>query len=78
MASISPRDPKFVPFSSITKKTWYLSIHLLPKFTLITKEKHTDTLSRLYETPTAKIETYQDFIKHKEQVTNYTRVTNGV
>jgi len=38
-------------------------------------EKHTNHLSELYETPMDKIDTYQKFIKWKEEVTNYTRVT---
>jgi ariadne-1 len=38
-------------------------------------EKHTNHLSELYETPVDKIDTYQKFIKWKEEVTNYTRVT---
>jgi len=38
-------------------------------------EKHTNHLSTLYETPTDKIEDYQAFMKWKEQVTNYTRIT---
>lgn len=38
-------------------------------------EKHTNYLSTLYETPIDKIEDYQAFIKWKEQVTNYTRIT---
>lgn len=40
-------------------------------------EKHTDKLSQLYETTLAKVGDYHDFIKWKEQVTNYTRVTAG-
>jgi ariadne-1 len=38
-------------------------------------EKHTNHLSTLYETPPDKIEDYHAFIKWKEQVTNYTRIT---
>lgn len=38
-------------------------------------EKHTNYLSTLYETPIDKINDYQEFIKWKEQVTNYTRIT---
>lgn len=38
-------------------------------------EKHTNYLSTLYETPVDKITDYQEFIKWKEQVTNYTRIT---
>jgi len=38
-------------------------------------EKHTNHLSTLYETPVEKIEDYHAFIKWKEQVTNYTRIT---
>jgi len=38
-------------------------------------EKHTNYLSTLYETPTDKLEDYQAFMKWKEQVTNYTRIT---
>jgi len=40
-------------------------------------EKHTDTLSGLYEKPLDQITDYHSFIKWKEQVTNYTRVTKG-
>jgi len=40
-------------------------------------EKHTETLSGLYERPLDKITDYEEFIKWKEQVTNYTRVTAG-
>jgi ariadne-1 len=38
-------------------------------------EKHTNQLSTLYETAYPKIDSYQAFIKWKEEVTNYTRVT---
>lgn len=38
-------------------------------------EKHTDFLSKLYETPLDKMTNIQDFFKWKEQVTNYTRIT---
>jgi len=38
-------------------------------------EKHTNFLSTLYETPADKLDDYQKFIKWKEDVTNYTRVT---
>jgi len=38
-------------------------------------EKHTNHLSELYETPADKIDSYHKFIKWKEEVTNYTRVT---
>jgi len=38
-------------------------------------EKHTNYLSTLFETPVDKIEDYQAFMKWKEQVTNYTRIT---
>jgi len=40
-------------------------------------EKHTDKLSQLYELPLAKIPDYHEFMKWKESVTNYTRVTAG-
>jgi ariadne-1 len=40
-------------------------------------EKHTDKLSQQYEQPLHKINDYHEFIKWKEQVTNYTRVTAG-
>jgi len=40
-------------------------------------EKHTDKLSHLYETPLAKIPDYHEFIKWRENVANYTRVTAG-
>jgi len=38
-------------------------------------EKHTNKLSELYETHLDKIEDYHQFMKWKEDVTNYTRVT---
>jgi len=38
-------------------------------------EKHTNELSTLYETPVDKLQDYQEFVKWKEQVTNYTRIT---
>jgi len=38
-------------------------------------EKHTNHLSELYETPADKIDDYHKFMKWKEEVTNYTRVT---
>jgi len=38
-------------------------------------EKHTNHLSELYETPAEKIDDYHKFMKWKEEVTNYTRVT---
>jgi ariadne-1 len=38
-------------------------------------EKHTNHLSELYEESLEKIPDYQDFIRWKEEVTNYTRVT---
>eukprot|EP01113_Clastostelium_recurvatum_P009537 TRINITY_DN1459_c0_g1_i1.p1 TRINITY_DN1459_c0_g1~~TRINITY_DN1459_c0_g1_i1.p1 ORF type:complete len:516 (-),score=173.31 TRINITY_DN1459_c0_g1_i1:106-1653(-) len=38
-------------------------------------EKHTNHLSTLYETATDKLEDYQGFMRWKEQVTNYTRIT---
>jgi len=38
-------------------------------------EKHTNYLSTLYETPAEKLEDYHAFMKWKEQVTNYTRIT---
>jgi len=37
-------------------------------------EKHTNHLSDIYETPLEKITSYQDAIKWKSDVTNYTRV----
>jgi ariadne-1 len=40
-------------------------------------EKHTDKLSHLYEQPLEKINDYHEFMKYKEEVTNYTRVTAG-
>mmetsp|Transcript_2590 Transcript_2590/g.2897 ORF Transcript_2590/g.2897 Transcript_2590/m.2897 type:complete len:512 (+) Transcript_2590:112-1647(+) len=41
-------------------------------------EKHTNMLSELYERELGKIADYQAFIKWKENVTNYTRVTSKV
>lgn len=38
-------------------------------------EKHTNRLSEVYETPVERIEDYAAFIKWKEEVANYTRVT---
>ncbi|GAM27869.1 hypothetical protein SAMD00019534_110450 [Acytostelium subglobosum LB1] len=38
-------------------------------------EKHTDQLSTYYEQNIEKLDDYQAFIKWKEQVTNYTRIT---
>jgi len=38
-------------------------------------EKNTNHLSELYEKPIEKITDYHQFIKWKEEVTNYTRVT---
>jgi rubrerythrin len=38
-------------------------------------EKHNERLSGLYETHLDKVEDYQAFMKWKEEVTNYTRVT---
>jgi ariadne-1 len=38
-------------------------------------EKHTNFLSTLYETPIDKMNEYQEFMKWKEQVSNYTRIT---
>jgi len=40
-------------------------------------EKHTEALSGLYEKSLDKINEYDEFMKWKEQVTNYTRVTAG-
>jgi len=40
-------------------------------------EKHTEHLSGFYEKPLDQILEYDQFIKWKEQVTNYTRVTAG-
>jgi len=40
-------------------------------------EKHTNYLSEIYEKPLLNITDYQMFIKWKEEVTNYTRVTAG-
>jgi len=40
-------------------------------------EKHTNYLSEIYEKPLQNITDYQMFIKWKEEVTNYTRVTAG-
>lgn len=43
------------------------------------QEKHTEKLTQLYEQPLAKLNRdYHEFIKWKESVANYTRVTNGV
>jgi ariadne-1 len=40
-------------------------------------EKHTNHLSELYEMPLEKLQgDYHEFIKWKEDVTNYTRVTH--
>jgi len=41
-------------------------------------EKHTNYLSEIYEKDLKLITDYQQFIKWKEEVTNYTRVTAGV
>jgi len=38
-------------------------------------EKHTNRLSEVYETPIERIEDYAAFMKWKEEVANYTRVT---
>ncbi len=41
-------------------------------------EKHTNMLSELYERDLNAIEDYHAFMKWKEEVTNYTRVTKKV
>lgn len=41
-------------------------------------EKHTNHLSELYEKPLDQIADYHEFMKWKEEVTNYTRVTAKV
>ena len=41
-------------------------------------EKHTNYLSELYERDLNNIEDYHAFMKWKEEVTNYTRVTKKV
>ena len=38
-------------------------------------EKYTNALSEAYELPPEKVPEYQDFIKWKQEVSNYTRVT---
>jgi len=41
-------------------------------------EKHTNHLSELYEMPNDKVDNYHKFIKWKEDVANFTRVSKKV